>query len=79
MNQFLDSIENPPGWARSWCDLYLLGSVFTGLTALLTLIMLILSFDILKKRGLLFLYAIALIFQAVNTLVFYWICKRSLK
>ncbi len=79
MDQFLEAVENPPGWAKNWCDLYLLGSVFTGLTALLTLIMLILSFDILKKKGLLFLYAIALIFQAVNTLVFYWICKRSLK
>jgi hypothetical protein len=79
MEQLFATIENPPGWARSWCDLYLLASAFTGLTALLTLIMLLVSFDLLKKRGILFLYAIALIFQAVNTMVFYWICKRSLR
>lgn len=79
MEQLLASVENPPGWARNWCDLYLLGSAFTGLTALLTLLMLFVSFDLLKKRGVLFLYVIALIFQSVNTLVFYWICKRSLK
>jgi hypothetical protein len=79
MFEFLANIENPPGWAKNWCDLYLLASAFTGLTAVLTLLILVFSFEVIKKRGLLFLYALALIFQATNTMVFYWICKRSLK
>jgi hypothetical protein len=79
MEQLLQNFEQPPPWAKNWCDFYLLSSAFTGLTAILTLIMLVLSFDEIKKRGLVFLYMVGLLFQAVNTMVFYWICKKSLK
>ena len=79
MLHFLANIENPPGWAKNWCDLYLLVSAFTALTAILTLLMIVLSFDVLKKKGLLFLYVIGLIFQSVNSMVVFWICQLSLK
>jgi hypothetical protein len=79
MEQLLASVQHPPGWAKNWCDLYLLGSAFTGLTAILTLLILIFSFDLLKKKGLIFLYAVGLLFQSINTMVFYWICKKSLR
>jgi hypothetical protein len=81
-NISLGSLDNPPRWASSWCYFYLLAAGILAFFALLSLLMLIFAFSAINKRGLtgkVLFYTFAFIIQAIGSLVFFWMCRNSLK
>jgi hypothetical protein len=80
--EFLAQFEKRPTWAKDWCYFYLFSAAITALTAVLSLIMIVLSFSELNKRGSLgkvALYIVAFGFQSVTSMVMFWMCRSSLK
>ena len=76
------SIENPPGWAFSWCWYFFLNSAISGITAILTLVTLITMYKYLMKNktfGLLSVYVLVLVMQSITSMVTFWMCRSSLK
>ena len=76
------SLSTPPGWAFSWCWFFFVTSIIGGLTALLTVILIVISYSKLVKHGhvaLLSVYVLALLTQAVTAMVTFWMCRVSLK
>ena len=82
MLTFLSKLENTPDWAKDWCYFYMFASITSALTAFLTLIIVILGFNEFYKKGrlsILCLYLFVIIFQTINSMVTFWMCRRSLK
>lgn len=82
MDQFLAQFEERPAWAKDWCYFYLFSAALTALTAVLSLILIVVSFSELNKRGSLgkvALYVAAFLFQSVTSMVMFWMCRSSLK
>lgn len=78
----MNSIENPPGWAFSWCWYFFAASAISGITAILTVITIITMFNELMKKnavGLLSFYVLALVAQSVTSVVTFWMCRSALK
>jgi hypothetical protein len=82
MDKFLAQFEERPSWAKDWCYFYLFSAAITALTAVLSLILIVVSFGELNKRGSLgkvALYIVAFLFQSVTSMVMFWMCRSSLK
>jgi len=82
MEELLAKFDKKPTWARNWCYFYLLSAALTALTAILTLMMLIFGFSEISRKGAfgkVALYIVAFVFQAVSSMVMFWMCRSSLK
>jgi hypothetical protein len=82
MESLLHRVEETPTWAKDWCYFYLAASLLSALTAFLTLLMLVFSFTEIYKKGkfgVILIYVFAVILQSTNSLVTFWMCRRSLK
>jgi hypothetical protein len=78
----MQSIENPPGWAFSWCWYFFIISLANGLGALSIIVLLVTSFkDLMKMKALLplFIYLLVFVIQTTTALVTFWMCRSSLK
>jgi len=76
------SVEPPPGWAFSWCWYFFVASAVSGITAILTLITIVVMFKtLMKNNGLLLLsvYSFALVVQSITSMVTFWMCRSALK
>jgi len=81
-NKFLAKLEDKPTWAKDWCYFYLFSAALTALTAVLSLILIAVTFSELNKKGSLgkvALYIVAFVFQSVTSMVMFWMCRSSLK
>jgi len=82
MLSILSNLENTPEWAKNWCYFYMVASIISALTAFLTMVIVILGFNDFYKKGrvgILFLYLLVILFQSTNSMVTFWMCRRSLK
>jgi len=78
----LGYLDNPPRWARSWCYIYLLAAGAFAFFAFLTLIILIFAFSTINKKGLtskVLFYTVLCTLYGIGALVFFWMCRNSLK
>lgn len=77
------SLDTAPGWAFSWCWYFFLVSCVSGLTALLTLFAIVTMYKTLNKETngvvVLSVYTVALVVQAITSMVTFWMCRSSLK
>jgi membrane protein DedA with SNARE-associated domain len=77
----MTSIETVPGWAFSWCWYFFIASAISGFTAVLTLILLVIAYSELSKKGALPLvgvYVAALLAQSITSIVTFWMCRSAL-
>lgn len=82
MQEWLARFEKVPSWASNWCYFYLLSAALTALTAVLTLMLLIFGFSEISSKGKIgkvALYIVAFVFQAIASMVMFWMCRSSLK
>jgi len=62
--------------------LYLVAAIGLALFAFLFLIAFIVAFGTIKKKGaigLMVIYTLTFVFQALGAMVFFWMCRSSLK
>ena len=81
-DKFLAKFEDRPAWAKDWCYFYLFSAALTAITAVISLILVVLSFSELNRKGALgkvALYVVAFVFQSVTSMVMFWMCRSSLK
>jgi hypothetical protein len=82
MEAWLAKFDERPRWARNWCYFYLLTSLLTAITAVLTLLLLIFGFSEFSRRGAVWkvlLYSFVFIAQGTTSMVMFWTCRSALQ
>ena len=78
----LQELDKPPRWAKSWCYLDMIIAIALALFTFLILLTLIFAYGALNKKdavGIMTLYMITFGIQAISAMVFFWMCRSSLK